>query len=106
MSAVDQKNFLLEQEKVGQREEEGNQMYMYQDHLGGGISTHLLLYCVMAHPVYDKRDARAGEHPDDIRCQATVESCKALVHPSVCNHRCDGAVVRACKHRVTLLGVD
>jgi hypothetical protein len=45
--------------------------------------------------VHDKRDARAGKHPDEIRRQAAVESYEALVRPSVHDRGRDGAVVRA-----------
>ena len=52
--------------------------------------------------VHDERDARAGKHPDEIRRQAAVESYEALVRPSVRDRGRDGAVVRACEHRVVL----
>jgi len=55
--------------------------------------------------IHDERDAHAGEHPDDIRCQAAVESYEALMRPSVCDRGQDGAVVRACEHRVILVGL-
>jgi hypothetical protein len=52
--------------------------------------------------VHDKRDARAGEHPDEVRAQAAVEPRRALVLPGVCDRGRDGAVVRAREHRVAL----
>jgi len=52
--------------------------------------------------VHDKRDARAGEHPDEVRPQAAVEPRRALVLPCVCDRGRDGAVVRAREHRVAL----
>jgi len=55
--------------------------------------------------IHDERDARAGEHPDDIRCQAAVESYEGLMRPSVCDRGRDSAVVRARGHRVILVGL-
>ena len=52
--------------------------------------------------VHDERDACAGEHPDEIRGQAAVESDEALVRPSVRDCGWYGTVVRARKHRVVL----
>lgn len=52
--------------------------------------------------VHDERDACAGEHPDEIRGQATVEPYEALVRPGVRDRGWDGAVVRARKYRVVL----
>ena len=52
--------------------------------------------------IHDKRDARAGKHPDDIRGQAAIEARYALVRPGVRDRGWDGAMMCACQHRVVL----
>jgi hypothetical protein len=52
--------------------------------------------------IHDKRDARAGKHPDDIRRQAAIEARHTLMRPGVRDRRWDGAMMRARQHRVVL----
>jgi len=53
--------------------------------------------------IHDKRDTRAREYPDEVRCQAAVESYEAFVRPSVRDRGWDGAVVCAREYRVVLV---
>ena len=53
--------------------------------------------------INDKRDARAGKHPDDIRGQASIKPSYAFMCPGVCDCGWDGIVVGAREHRVILL---
>lgn len=52
--------------------------------------------------VHDERDARPGEHAHEVRTQAAIEPCEALVRPRMRDRRRDGAMVRARQRRVVL----
>lgn len=56
--------------------------------------------------VHDERDARAGEHPDEVCAQAAVEPHGTLVCKCVRDRGRDGTVVRAREHRVVLIYVE
>jgi hypothetical protein len=53
--------------------------------------------------INDERDARAREHPDDVRGQAAIKARHALVRPGVRDRGWDGAVMGAREDGVVLL---